>query len=92
MPNVVKEGDRFGQGSVVVWANISIDGRTDLAIVPGNLTAAGYIGHILIHHVMVANYCVGSEFVLMHDNARAHVARITIAGENWAFKKWNGQQ
>ena len=93
MPNVVQEGDRFGQGSVMVWGGISIDGHTDLVIVRGNLTAAGYIEQILLQHVLVAAYGVSPEFVLMHDNARAHVVRITRAScENWTFKRWNGQQ
>ena len=54
MPNVVQEGDRFGQGSVMVWGGISIDGHTDLVIVRGNLTAAGYIEQTLLQHVLVA--------------------------------------
>jgi hypothetical protein len=58
---------------------IKIDGRTDLVVVRGNLTAAGYIEQILPQHVLVAAYGVGPEFVLMHDNARAHVARIIRA-------------
>jgi hypothetical protein len=53
MPNVVQEGDRFRQGSVMVWGGISIDGRTDL-VVRGNLTAAGCIEQILLQHVLVA--------------------------------------
>ena len=77
MPNVVQEGDRFGQGSVMMWGGISIDGRTDLVVVHGNLTAAGYIEQILLQHVLVAAYSFGPEFVLMHDNARAHVACFT---------------
>ena len=79
MPNVVQEGDRFGQGSVMVQSGISIDGRMDLVIVRDNLTAAKYIEQILLQHVLVAAYSVGPEFVLMHDNVRAHVARITRA-------------
>ena len=73
MPNVVQEGDRFGQGSVMVWG-----GRTEL-VVSGNLTASGYIEHILLQHVLVGAFSVGPEFVLVHDNARAHVARIISA-------------
>jgi hypothetical protein len=49
---------------------------TDLFIVHGNLSAAGYIK---LQHVLVAAYSVGPEFVLMHNNARAHVACITRA-------------
>ena len=51
----------------------------DLVVVRGKLTAAGYIEQILLQHVLVAACGVGPEFVLMHDNARAHVARITRA-------------
>jgi hypothetical protein len=76
MPNVVPEGDRFGQGSVMVWGGISIDDRTEL-VVRGNLTAVGYIEQILLQDVLVAAF--GPKFVLMHDNARGHVARITRA-------------
>jgi hypothetical protein len=78
MPNV-QEGDRFGQGSVMVWGGISIDGRTDLVVVRVNLTTTGYIEQILLQHILVAAYGIGPEFVLIHDNARAHVARITRA-------------
>jgi Transposase. len=52
MPNVVQEDDRFGQGSMMVWGGISIDGRMDLVVVHGNLTAVGYIKH-------TATACVG---------------------------------
>ena len=51
----------------------------DLVIIHGNLTATGYIEQILLQYVLVAAYGVGPEFVLMHDNARAHVVRITRA-------------
>ena len=60
-----------------VRVGISIDGRRDLVVVRGNLTAARYIEQILLQQLLVAAYGVGSEFVLMHDNARAHVVRIT---------------
>ena len=53
MPNVVQEGDRFGQGSVMVLGSISINKRTDHAVY-GNLTAARYIEQILLLHVLVA--------------------------------------
>ena len=62
-----------------VWGCISIDGRKDLDVVRSNLTAAGLIEQILLQHVLVAAFGVGSEFVLMHDNARAHVTYITRA-------------
>jgi hypothetical protein len=79
MLNVVEEGERFGQGSVMVWGVISIDGLTDLVVVSGNLISAGYSEQILLQQVLVAAYSVGPEFVLMKDNARAYVAHITRA-------------
>ena len=91
MPNVVQEGDRFGQGSVMVWSGISIDGRTDHVVFRGNLTAAEYIEQILLQHMLVAAYGVGPESVLVHDNARAHhqscLARIKHSSEGMASSK-----
>jgi len=63
----------------MVWEGISFDGRTDLAVVRGNLTAAENIEQILLQHLLVAAYGVGPELVLMQDNDRAHVARIASA-------------
>ena len=47
--------------------------------IASNLTAAGYIDPILLKHVLDAAYGVGPEFILMHENSRAHLARITRA-------------
>ena len=44
MPNIVQEGDRFGQGSVMVWGGICINGYKDLVVIHGNLTAAACVG------------------------------------------------
>ena len=38
----VQEVDSFGGGSVMIWAAISNDRKTDLVHVPGNLTAVRY--------------------------------------------------
>ena len=43
----VHECDRFGGGSVMVWAGITHCGRTDLKIVNGNLNAVRYRDEIL---------------------------------------------
>ena len=53
----------------MVWDGISIDGRTDLVVVRGNLTVAGHIEQILLQHVLVAAYSVGPGFVLMHQHS-----------------------
>ena len=38
----VTEHDRFGGGSVMVWAGISIDGKSDLHVIAGNLSGVRY--------------------------------------------------
>ena len=72
----VTEHDRFGDGSVMVWAGISIDGKTDLHVIPGNLSGVRYRDEIL--HPIVIPYAgaVGYGFILMDDNARPHRARV----------------
>jgi transposase len=73
----VQEVDRFGRGSVMVWAGISIDNGTDLVVVPGRLNAMNYIENILEDHVVPAVYGVGQNCILMQDNAKPHTAGIT---------------
>ena len=73
----VVEHNRFGGGSVMAWAGISVDGATELFIIPnGTLTAARYRDEIL--HPIVRPFAgtVGPECVLMDDNARPHRARV----------------
>lgn len=67
----------FGGGSIMVWAGISYDARTELVFIDrGTLTAQRYIEEILEEHVVVFAQFIGNEFVFMHDNARPHTARI----------------
>ena len=69
--------DRFGGGSVMVWAGISIEGRTDLHVINGcALTGIRYREEIL--HPMVRPFAgaVGDDFILMDDNARPHRALV----------------
>lgn len=70
-----KETVGFGGGSVMVWGGISLEAKTDLAVLE-NLTADQYITEILGPHVMPFAAGMGDAFVLMHDNARPHTARI----------------
>jgi hypothetical protein len=44
--------DSFGGGSVMMWAAISSDRKTDLVHVPGNLTAVEYRDEMLQPHLM----------------------------------------
>nr|CAH7745891.1 unnamed protein product [Callosobruchus chinensis] len=65
-------------GSLVVWAGISLEARTELYIVPrGFLTAVRYIVEILQDIVCPYVDFIANNFILVHDNARPHTAIIT---------------
>lgn len=66
----------FNGGSVMVWGGITYDARTNLVpILDGSLTSRRYIGEILSEHVVPFAHN-RNNFILMHDNARPHTARI----------------
>ncbi len=74
--NIIQH-DRFGCGSVMVWGGISMEGRTDLyRLDSGTLTAIRYRDEILGPIVRPYAGAVGPGFLLVHDNARPHVARV----------------
>ena len=73
--NVVQR-DRYGGGSVMVWAGIYQDGKTDLVTVPGNLTAQRYCDEI-ISPVAVPFMQQRNVGIFQQDNARPHTARHT---------------
>jgi hypothetical protein len=60
----------------MVWAGISIDGKTDLHVIAGYLSGVRYRDEIL--HPIVRPYAgaVGDCFILMDDNGRPHSARV----------------
>lgn len=69
----------FQGGSVMVWAGISMEARTELYLVPrGSLNADRYINEILEDYVVPYAPFIMDNFLLMHDNARPHVARIVM--------------
>lgn len=73
----ISERMQYYGGSVMVWAGISTDARTDLVFVDnGALTARRYIEEILQEVVVPFAPFIGNQFTLMHDNARPHVARV----------------
>ena len=77
-PVCVAEHDWFGGGSVMVWAGISAQGKTDLHVIDnGTLTALSYVNEILDVYVRPYAGAVGENFILMDDNSRAHRACIT---------------
>ena len=69
--------DRYGGGSVMVWAGISMGGKTDLYILrQGALNGMRYRDEILDVYVRPYAGAVGDGFVLMDDNAPPHRARV----------------
>ena len=73
--NCLIERDRFGGGSVMVWGGIMCRRKTNLIVVQGILNAQGYINQILQPEAVSFLQRHGPA-ILMHVNARPHVARI----------------
>ncbi|KAK3552357.1 hypothetical protein QTP86_011292 [Hemibagrus guttatus] len=75
--NIVQH-DRFGGGSVMIWGGISIEGCTDLyRLDNGTLTAIRYLDEIFGPIFRPYTGAVGPGFLLVHDNARHHVASVS---------------
>lgn len=76
----IDEKVSYGGGSWTVWGGISMEGKTELEVVTGPrlppLNSNRYIRQCLENHVMPYAGFIGHDFVLMHDNARAHTAGI----------------
>jgi hypothetical protein len=72
----IYESDRFGGGSVMVWAGICHDGHTQLKIVQGTLIAIKYRDDILDPIVLPFLQQRNFDHVFQHDNARCHVPRV----------------
>ena len=61
----------------MVWGGITLVAKTDLHVFQrGNLTALRYISDILEEYVVPFAPFIGDDFMLMHDNARPHVANV----------------
>ena len=61
---------------VMIWAGISLNGRTALVGVPGNLNGRRYTDEILRHHGVPYLRQIGQNAIFQDDNARPHRARI----------------
>ncbi|GBN43971.1 Transposable element Tcb2 transposase [Araneus ventricosus] len=74
-PSNVREIDHYGGGGLMVWAGIMLDGRTPLQVFErGTVTGVRYRDEILEPYVRLFRGAVGSEFILMDNNARPHRA------------------
>ena len=74
----VLETDRFGGGSVMIWDGISHVERTDLKVIDGNLNAARYRDEIIVPIVLPFLRRHRFSHIVQHDNARCHVARVSM--------------
>ncbi|KDR20647.1 Mitogen-activated protein kinase kinase kinase kinase 3 [Zootermopsis nevadensis] len=84
----VQENISFGGGSIMVWAGISIDDKTNLVIIR---TVRRYIHEVLEPHVHPHALAFGENFLRMHDSARPHVAGIIreyLQEHNIAILPW----
>ena len=66
----------YSGGSVMIWAGISLNGRTAIVVVPGNLNGLRYIDEILRPHVLPYLHQTGQNAIFQDDNARPYCARI----------------
>ena len=85
----VKEVDRWGRASTMIWAGISHMGKTDIVFLDngvgrggrrrarGGLTAQRYVAEVL-RPVAVPYIRRNPNMVLQQDNARPHTARFTV--------------
>jgi hypothetical protein len=76
------ESDRFGGGSVMIWAGICHDGRTQLTIVQGTMNAVKYRDDIRDPIVLPFLQQRNFDRVFQHGNARCHVARQNFLNQN----------
>ncbi|GBN92178.1 hypothetical protein AVEN_271006-2-1, partial [Araneus ventricosus] len=74
---------------IMVWAGISLGGHTDLHVFHGGtLTGVRYRDEILDPYAGA----IGSDFILMDDNARPHRAVVVEDYlEVTVWSEWNGQ-
>ena len=77
-PVCVAEHDRYGKGSDMAWARISIQGKLDIhTIENGTLTTVRYVNEILDIYIRPYAGAIGADCILMDDNARPHRAHVT---------------
>ena len=75
----VRQANRWGGPSVMVWAAISGRYRTPLVVVDGNLNAQRYVDNILRPHLLPFLLDHPELITFQHDNTRPHAARFTTA-------------
>ena len=74
----VLETDRFSGGSVIKWGGRSHVERTDIKVIDDNLNATRYRDEIIAPIVLPFLRRHRFSHVFQHDNARCHVARVSM--------------
>ena len=83
----IVEHDRYGGGSLMVWAGIWWQGRTQLVVINGNLNGERYLNEVVVPHIQPT--IQQNNLTVQQDNAPAHRARIVMATmENLAMLPW----
>lgn len=73
----ILEHDRYGGGSIMVWAGIWWNSRTEIVVIPGTMTGKRYLNEIVLPHVLPI--VEENNLTLQQDNATPHKARIVIS-------------
>ena len=77
-PVCAAEHDRYGKGLVMVWAGISMQGKTDLQIIEnGTLTTVRYVNEILEFYVRPYAGTIGADSFLW-TIMRAHTEHTSL--------------
>lgn len=88
--NIV-EVEPFGGGSVMVWAGISAQRKSDLVVLEGNINAARYLNDVLRAHVVPLMDRNPDLQIFQQDNARPHTAEICrdfLRNQNFDVLSW----
>ena len=84
------ERGKFGGGSVMVWAGISLHTKTPMIPIHQNLIAARYL-NIILQPVAILHITANPGMVLMQDNSTPNTARTTqkvLQGHNIPVLDW----
>lgn len=73
----IREVDRWGGPSVMVWGGITTNDRTELVTIAGNLNAQRYVNEVLEPHLIPFMRAHPAVSIFQQDNARPHTARLT---------------
>lgn len=88
----VHEGQSYGGGGLVVWAEIALRGCTDLSNLTGStLTAVRYRHDIPDQYVRPFLAVLGPDAIFMDDNAQIHRTRVIeqcLQSETLLRMKW----